>query len=236
MGKSMKYFKVVVFGLGLSLSVQSQDFVDSKYVNGNVKSAKKQIEQKTRLDEVANEYEKEILERLYGEKLETTVIYDSGNTVSIDRFYKKEVGVKTQQQKREDFASAKKSIESQMQEPSNETKRLLEQGHFPVKPEVISLSTMHRAEILRDIPQLEHNIFIVGDDEYSLAWLRENKAELVNFGASGVLTEVQSLERFKQIVEEFRPLSFLPISGDFAKLNFGVDSYPVLITKKGEFR
>ncbi len=168
--------------------------------------------------------------------MDTVVIHNSGKTVSIDRFYEKNPNAKTPEEKQQAIQKVKADIAKGMKAPSNEIKQAMAKGHFPVVPEEIQLSTIHRQNTLRDIPNLQFNLFIIGNDKYSLAWLKENKSELLRFKAAGIITKVDSREEYQEIVKLAQPLTLMPVSGDFATQKFGTNFYPVLITSKGEFR
>ncbi len=176
------------------------------------------------------------VQSIIGGEFKTTVIHDSGNTVSIDYFYKKNPDVQSLEEKRNKITWLKEKILKNSQTLAEETKAKLLKGHFPYKTEVIKLSQVMRANVLRDIPNLEHNMFIIGNDTYSIDWLIENKEELYRFGATGILTACGSKEEFKRIATLANPLSLMPVSADFISKEFDVKHYPVLITNQGEFR
>jgi integrating conjugative element protein (TIGR03765 family) len=180
---------------------------------------------------------RQIIQKLHGGNgSPLKVLHDSGNTVSIDNYYLSNPEAKPQRQVKSEIEEANKRREKNWNTPKPQYVNQIIKGHFPVKAEVITLSSLGRKQILRDIPNLEHNMFVVGDDEYSMEWLSTNKEELLRFGAVGILTQVSSSEKFKEILEFAKPLSLMPVSADFITENFGVTNYPVLITQQGEFR
>ena len=243
--------------LSLAYPVKSfaQDAMKSKSVNTSVVSQKqlttintgnKHIKSKSVLlsgaanqmsiDGISDEMErKQIEKKLFGgSSNELEVLYDSGNTVSIDNYYLSNPEAKRQEVKR--FEQAREQVKEGIKQPQQKHVEQIMKGHFPISPDVISFSSVSKKQVLRDIPQLEHNIFVVGDDKYSLQWIEYNKEELLRFGAVGILTKVDSMVRFKEILEQVKPLSLMPVSADFVQKEFGVTNYPVLITNKGEFR
>jgi integrating conjugative element protein (TIGR03765 family) len=187
------------------------------------------------VDEVSASYEKKALNELLGGKLKTEIIHNSGNTVSIYKFYNKNPDSKSEKEKEAELIRVKKEIAAGMKKPSNEIKAAVEKGYFPYSSSEIKLSTLYKKNIRRDIPQLEHNIFVIGNDKYSLDWLKQNKDELMRFGASGIMTKATSRKEFIKFSKIARPLSIIPLEADFIKSKFGVTHYPVLITNKGEF-
>lgn len=187
-------------------------------------------------ESVARQFQQQIEQAIYGGKLPTTIIADFGATVSIDKYYLPNPEAKPKRQVQQEVDKANADIQRQMQQPDEKHKQQILKGHFPIKPDFISLSTVNKKQILRKIEGIEHNLFVIGDDKYSLDWVKFNKEELKRFGAAGVLTKVESMERYEEIARLVAPLSLLPVQADFISTNFGVNNYPVLITNQGEFR
>ncbi|NQZ49327.1 MAG: DUF2859 domain-containing protein, partial [Moritella sp.] len=52
----------------------------------------------------------------------------------------------------------------------------------------------------------------------------------------GVLTKVDTYESFQRIQELALPLRLQPVNADFLFHEFGVNGYPLLLTKQGFFQ
>ncbi len=224
----------------VSTSNKNQRYVTTKNIGSNTttnspKKAGSSIN-KSALAKLTDENTRQQIERKLfgGSATELIVIHDSGNTVSIDNYYLEnpEIKPKTAQEVKQ----LKTDIDKGLNSPQDNHINQIQKSHFPVSAKSISFSAVGKKQVLRSIPQLEHNLFVIGDDKYSLKWLEFNKAELIRFGAVGILTQVKSMARFQELIKQVKPLSLMPVSGDFIKEEFGVNNYPVLITKQGEFR
>lgn len=182
-------------------------------------------------------FENEVsLKKMLGGALNAEVIHDSGNTVSIYSFYDKRPDIKTQAEKRAKMKALRAEIDKKMTEPDKAIMAAIQKGHYPVSPSKIKKSMIMRPNVLRDIPQLQFNLFVIGDDKYSLEWFSVNKEELIRFKAAGVLTSVRTREAFEKIAKLVKPLTLMPVNADFIQEEFDVTYYPALITKKGVFR
>lgn len=164
------------------------------------------------------------------------VIHDNGKGISINNYYRKS-------EKALEGNARKSAIKEQLVDtlrklktPDEDIISAIRKGHFPVAPKVITISTVMERAILRDIPNVQENMFVIGNDEYSLNWAKDNKQELLRFNAVGVLTAVKDEAQLRKIHELLKPLKLMPISADFISKHFDIWTYPVLITPKGEFR
>lgn len=176
------------------------------------------------------------IKSVWGENKNIKVIHDSGNTVSINEFYRKVEGSAAPKNNKLALNKELAKALKKMGKPDSEIIEKIKKGHFPVAPEIITVSSVVKKVNLRDIPHIQENMFIVGNDNYSLQWAIDNKDELIRFNAIGVLTKVESIDEFKKIKRLLKPLRLMPVSADFISSNFDVWTYPVLITAKGEFR
>lgn len=74
--------------------------------------------------------------------------------------------------------------------------------------------------------------FIVGYDQQSAEWLEANRTYLIEINARGLVTNVQSEQQMK-ILREYGgelPLDAIPVESIAAV--FGLEFYPVLVTKE----
>lgn len=76
----------------------------------------------------------------------------------------------------------------------------------------------------------------IGMDEYSLSWLKMNLTEIEKFDAPIFVTQVDSLEDLQQLKRITPDSKLVPVRGDEALETYGVDFYPVMITKDGIFQ
>lgn len=75
-------------------------------------------------------------------------------------------------------------------------------------------------------------LFILGDDERSLDWLSRNKAYLIQIKASGVATNIATVQAYNALVAAAAPLSIVALPVDELAESLGLPVYPVLITRE----
>jgi len=105
----------------------------------------------------------------------------------------------------------------------------LQQLYFPIKNHGLS----PRANIPPKkvaLLQLETPLFIVGDDHLSLAWLRKHARRLKKLNATGIIVAVADFSRWQSLQKRFG-LGLIPVQGNVLHDMFGIDHYPVLISK-----
>lgn len=107
---------------------------------------------------------------------------------------------------------------------------------FPVEPEVIKRIVLPGTQLLKEFPALPRPLFVIGNDSFSLNWLRTNKQELERFQAAGVLTKVANQQEFEAIQREAAPLLLMPMPADALAAEMGVPGYPIMITGQGFFQ
>ncbi len=73
-------------------------------------------------------------------------------------------------------------------------------------------------------------LFVVGDDPRSLRWLKRHYRRLAELGASGLVTEVESMGRFLALARAFPALRLTPAPADTIAEAYGIRHYPVLIS------
>ena len=147
----------------------------------------------------------------YGEKL--TVIYDSGDTLSITP-YKKRVQPETR--------------------PPTKIKPIPKHPitlspNFPITTPQLSPKIVAPRSI--SLPHLQTPIFIIGSDTFSRQWLQERKDELMNVGAVGLLVEAESLEALKSMQVLGDGLHITAVPGQDIARQLGIKHYPVLISR-----
>lgn len=162
---------------------------------------------------------------------ELVVIYDTGRTVPLKHHA--------------DLSSIRRSINSSEIDPIkteeltqsiiNVDKTMAKQmlkGQFPITPRHLSAQRWSKSHIKHDRPEVSP-LFVFGDDKYSLQWLNLNKDFFKKMGAVGLITKVDSLERYIAIRKQYPDLTIYPTNADFITTEFSINVYPVLITPKG---
>jgi integrating conjugative element protein (TIGR03765 family) len=77
--------------------------------------------------------------------------------------------------------------------------------------------------------------FLVGTDAYSLAWLGQNDATLVELQAFGLVVEVSNVAAYRQVEAAAEGLVIRPVPGDLLAEHLDIEHYPALITAEGIF-
>ncbi|MBN2701037.1 MAG: integrating conjugative element protein [Methylothermaceae bacterium] len=75
-------------------------------------------------------------------------------------------------------------------------------------------------------------LFVVGDDPRSLRWLKRHYRRLAELGAGGLVTEVESMDRFLALARAFPALRLTPAPADMIAETYGLRHYPVLISRE----
>ncbi|WP_407941183.1 PFL_4695 family integrating conjugative element protein [Nitrogeniibacter aestuarii] len=76
------------------------------------------------------------------------------------------------------------------------------------------------------------NFAIVGDDDRSHTWLRENRDRLKSIGAVAMVVQVQDERSFLKM-KRIADIPLVPVSGDDVLRGIGIDVWPVLIEANG---
>ncbi len=76
-------------------------------------------------------------------------------------------------------------------------------------------------------------LFLVGEDERSIAWLRRNAESLRERKAVGLVVNVQTPEALARLRGIAAGLELAPVSADDLAERLGLQHYPVLITSTG---
>ncbi|NRB78355.1 MAG: integrating conjugative element protein [Saccharospirillaceae bacterium] len=172
--------------------------------------------------------------------VDTVVLKDATNLTPISYFFntsdpKEKFGNSLREQIISQWEDGIKKMENEKPETKEAYAKMMIDQMFPVVPE--KLRSMHlMVPVIKDLPQIQRPIFIIGDNQASLEWLVNNKEELIRYGAEGVLTKVDTYESFQRIQELALPLRLQPVNADFLFHEFGVNGYPLLLTKQGFFQ
>jgi len=76
-------------------------------------------------------------------------------------------------------------------------------------------------------------LFLVGADRWSLQWLQQNQARLLELQAVGMVINVQSERDLNLLRQAAGGLQLMPASGEAMSAGLGLKHYPVLIAPPG---
>ncbi|HIF9337720.1 PFL_4695 family integrating conjugative element protein [Photobacterium damselae] len=74
---------------------------------------------------------------------------------------------------------------------------------------------------------------IVGSDQYSLQWLRNNRDRIKQSRAIVILVEADSDTQFRNVLKAADGLEVIPVPANDISKEYGIKNYPVLVTKLG---
>lgn len=160
------------------------------------------------------------------------VIYDSGNAYPMSQWVDDDLLEDTRtEQTPEQMARA---VEMALDSFKTDDAQLPQ--IFPVEPKIIRPITLPGSKMLKDLPTLPQPMFVIGDDDYSLQWFEANREILMQYGAVGMLTHVDSRETWEQLQRLVAPLQLYPLNADMLAQEFGVPGYPIMVTRAGFFQ
>ena len=116
------------------------------------------------------------------------------------------------------------------EEPVAPTQPFSEADMLPAKSALLSPGRVERRSV--QAPGLRP-LFLVGDDEYSHAWLRRRADNLQALGAAGLVVNVETAEDLANLRRLVPCLSLSPVSADELARRLGLNHYPVLVTATG---
>ena len=137
-----------------------------------------------------------------------TVIYDSGDTFSIENYLPKN--------KREKGASNKKPILP---------------FKFPIKTPSMQPGKVNVTS--KELKHLQQPLFLIGADLMSKAWLIKKREALKKIGAVGLLIQAKNIDDINAMQGIAGGLKLVPVSAEGIAKELGLTHYPVLISKKG---
>lgn len=144
-----------------------------------------------------------------GQSQKLTVIYDSGDTLSIAPYLPKP------------------------RERSPSTKQVHIRLPFKLPITTPSMQPGKVATTAKLLKHLQQPLFLVGSDSLSQAWLKENRDELIRIGAVGLLVEAKTLKDIKAMLAIAKGLRLVPVSAESAASELGLKTYPILLSKEG---
>ncbi|MFN7098194.1 MAG: PFL_4695 family integrating conjugative element protein [Gammaproteobacteria bacterium] len=81
-----------------------------------------------------------------------------------------------------------------------------------------------------NLPHLEKPVFVIGDDEVSIAWAKQHAVQLKAAHAIGLLTNTQTEARW-QAIQHITGLTLIPVSLDGLNQLISVSHYPFLLSQ-----
>lgn len=139
------------------------------------------------------------------------LIYDSGETLPIARYY-------------ESLAPA--DATSAPSPPTAFITQLL-----PIRtPELTPGQVIARPHAR---PALTRPLFLIGSDAASLAWLQRHRQRLLQVQAIGMLVQAESSADLARVARSAAGLSIMPASASTVAQSLGLSHYPVLISSTG---
>ena len=82
-------------------------------------------------------------------------------------------------------------------------------------------------------PQLIQPFFLVGSDNRSRQWLLQNREQLKRIHAIGLLVQANTLNDVQTMQSLSQGLTLIPAPANELIKRYGLEHYPVLITKEG---
>ena len=76
-------------------------------------------------------------------------------------------------------------------------------------------------------------LFLVGADDFSRQWLKDNQQRLTEMQATGLVVNVQTIEELNALREIVPQLELLPSPADALAERLGIHHYPLLFTSEG---
>jgi integrating conjugative element protein (TIGR03765 family) len=144
-----------------------------------------------------------------------TVIYDSGETLPIEKFYQPLRGERPTET-----------------ETAPDTIKFDVNSYFPIRSAHLTLGVVerheHNASHLRNLPT---PIFLIGTDSDSQQWLEQQRAKLLELQAVGYVVDAETLADYQAVCQRNPNLTLIPASADDFAALLGLTHYPAVITQ-----
>lgn len=76
-------------------------------------------------------------------------------------------------------------------------------------------------------------LFLIGADNLSAVWLKQNQDKLIKLNAIGLVVNVSTIQELEQLRKIVPELHLFPTPGDDLAERIGISHYPALITETG---
>jgi len=153
-----------------------------------------------------------------GLEAEPRILHDSGQAISIEPY----------------MAPMKPKLQPPGQLPPPPALTVDSYG-LPVKTPSMTPGKVHA----RSLPALQGKmagarpLFLVGADQWSLQWIQQNQARLLELQAVGMVVDVDTESDLKILRQAAGGLQLMPASGEAVAKGLGLKHYPVLIAPPG---
>ncbi len=143
------------------------------------------------------------------------VIYDSGDTLPIAPYIPEEF--------KRNAEPAISSIK-----PPEQIKPI---KLFPITTPSMTPGTVNATA--KSLPYLKRPLFLIGSDELSQQWLQQQREQLLQLNAVGLLIEVKDKPTAEAIQKLADGLPIIPSSAESFAPQLGLTHYPVLVSQNG---
>jgi len=142
-------------------------------------------------------------------RAELTVIYDSGDTLSIAPYLPEKVIQETPTQATQSSLPFKVPISTPSMQPGS-----------------VNVTT-------KALRYLQQPLFLVGSDQRSKNWLLQRREQLKSINAIGLLIEAKDRKDIETMQALAEGLRLVPMSAEGFASKLGLTHYPVLLSKEG---
>tara|TARA_R110001599_G_scaffold158418_4_gene345122 strand:+ start:148 stop:630 length:483 start_codon:yes stop_codon:yes gene_type:complete len=136
---------------------------------------------------------------------EPKVVFDSGRTISSDKY-----------------------LSELQSEPAPKQKPNIAKLATPNTPEM-SVGRVTKRTV--SLPYLPSPLFLVGADNISIQWLNKHRQALIKAGAVGLIVNSASASDLQAVIRAADGLQVSPASGSDLANQFNLKHYPLLITR-----
>lgn len=161
------------------------------------------------------------------ETIQTIPINVSVGTSRID-----ETTIKMKQLTKEQIAKEVMAIQPNAAQVEKDMMKII----FPVHSTSMSLNKKKNNKYFKTNLPKYISIAVIGNDEYSLDWLKGHMNDIERTHASIMIVEIENISEFEKIQAINPSLSFVPIEGFPLTKEFNLTTYPALITSEGIFQ
>ncbi|RUM93754.1 MAG: hypothetical protein DSZ28_06670 [Thiothrix sp.] len=157
---------------------------------------------------------------------EPSVLYDSGNSMPVEQ-YGGDVSTARSPQTPAYKSTAKHNLSSPAKEAQINN---IDASVLPLRTHGMSVGKVIKRQV--NIPALKTPVCVVGSDEQSLNWLATNRKQLSRIGARCLLIQAESQTDIDRVNKQANGLKMVTVPGDAMVAEFGLQHYPVLISKR----
>ncbi|KJG57113.1 hypothetical protein UA38_12135 [Photobacterium kishitanii] len=166
--------------------------------------------------------------------LPMTVIYDGGKTVPISTLLADDIDERFQLNKAIDERTLIEETDAAASNVTYSATNVIN-NQFPIKSE-LKVTRLPSNHIDAKNNMMNKSIYIFGDDRFSIEWVMRNKEELLRLGAVGLITNIESFERYQAIQRLVFPLKIKFQGASAVIQQFKVPAYPILINSQGFYQ